>query len=137
MNKAFTNLHYIDRLGASVSFVCAVHCAVTPFAVTILPLVGLSFLTNALVERVVLAVSLLLATASVCWGVRFHKQRRILMIFGAALFLILMGRTLVEGPLETLFVVLGASLFVCSHCINRYFCRRCGVCTPQAKHGAG
>jgi hypothetical protein len=40
---------YIDRLGAGVSFACSIHCAIVPFAATVLPLLGFGclWLTNA------------------------------------------------------------------------------------------
>jgi len=113
-----------------VSFACAAHCAITPLAATILPLLGIGFLADERVERTFLAVSLALATASVCWGVRIHRQRRILFAFGAALFLILSGHGLFEGVCETVSVASGALLFVCGHLLNRRLCRMCsGACS--------
>ena len=75
----------IDRLGAGVSFICAIHCAIVPFAATVLPLLGFGFLADERIERTVLITSIGLASASVCWGIRVHRQRRILLLFGAAL----------------------------------------------------
>jgi hypothetical protein len=89
MNEDSSRLNHIDRLGASVSLVCAIHSALTPFAATILPLLGIGFLVDKRVEYVFLAVSLTLAATSACWGVRVHKQRRIVPLFAAALTLIL------------------------------------------------
>jgi hypothetical protein len=111
----------------------------TPFAASILPLLGIAVLANERIEHVVLLISLTLATTSVCWGIRVHKQRRILILFSAALFLVLFGRFLVEGSLETIFVVFGALLFVCAHVLNRHLCRACSVCEVPStiKIGAG
>ena len=97
-------------------------------ATTILPLVGISFLADERAEHIFLAVSLALATASVCWGVRIHKQRRILFVFGTALFLVFSGRNQFSGIAETLMVVAGALLFVCGHLVNRRLCRQCSAC---------
>jgi MerC mercury resistance protein len=35
-----TRTSHIDRIGAGVSFVCAVHCALMPFVIALLPFVG-------------------------------------------------------------------------------------------------
>ena len=118
----------IDRLGAYVSFACAIHCAVVPFAATILPLVGFGFLANKRVEHSVLLVSVALASVSVCWGIRIHRQRRILAIFGAALVLIMVGRGFADGFAEIGFIVMGAALFSCGHLLNHRLCRSCQRC---------
>jgi hypothetical protein len=126
--KSTSHLTHIDRLGASVSFACAVHCAITPFAATILPLLGIGFLADEGTEHVFLAVSVALAAVSVCWGVRIHRQRRIVALFVAALFLIFVGRNLVAGTPEIVLIVLGASLFVTAHILNRRLCSSCRDC---------
>jgi len=85
----------IDRLGAGVSFACAIHCAIVPFAATILPLLGFGFLAHERherIERTVLLASIALASVSVCWGIRIHGRRRILVLFGTALFLMVAGK---------------------------------------------
>jgi MerC mercury resistance protein len=115
-------------LGASVSLVCAIHCAIVPFAATILSLVGFGFLADARIERTVLITSIALAGASVCWGIRIHRQRRILLLFGVALCLILGGHRFASGPAEIAFVVPGAALFVCGHLLNQHLCRSCERC---------
>jgi hypothetical protein len=128
MKEISTHLNHIDRLGASASFICAVHCALTPFAASILPLLGIGFLADERIEHMVLWVSLALATMSMCWGLRVHRQRRILVLFGAALFFVVSGRFLLEGSLEVILVVLGALLFSCAHLLNHHLCRMCSVC---------
>jgi hypothetical protein len=127
MNLPF-DISRIDRLGASVSFLCAIHCAIVPFAATILPLVGFGFLADERIERTVLITSIALAGASVCWGIRIHRQRRILLLFGAALCLIFAGRGFANRPTEIALVVPGATLFVCGHLLNRHLCRSCRNC---------
>lgn len=123
-----SNISRVDRLGASVSFVCAVHCMIVPFAATILPLLGIGFLADKRVEHTVLFVSIALAGISVCWGIRIHRQRRILGLFGAALFLMLIGHGFAEGLAEGSLVVLGATLFACGHWVNHRLCRSCERC---------
>jgi hypothetical protein len=135
MRESSTSLNHIDRLGASASFICAVHCMIMPFAVTILPLFGIGFLADDRVEHVVLFISIALAVTSVCYGFRIHRKPGVPILFGAALFLILMGRNAPEGPLEIALVVPGALLFVCGHFLNHRFCRMCSVCASSTSAG--
>ena len=79
--KSTSYLVRLDRLGACVSFACAIHCAVLPFAATVLPLLGIGFLADKRVERTVLLVSLALASSSICWGFRIHRKRSLLLLF--------------------------------------------------------
>jgi MerC mercury resistance protein len=125
------HLNYVDSLGASASLLCAIHCVLTPFVTSILPLLGVAVLANERIEHVVLLISLTLATTSVCWGIRVHNQRRILVLFGAALSLVLFGRLLMQGSLEVIFVVSGALLLVCAHLLNHHLCRTCSVCESR------
>jgi MerC mercury resistance protein len=128
MNLPIPRISRIDRLGAGVSFVCAIHCVVMPFAATVLPLLGFGFLADERIERTVLITSIALASASVCWGIRLHRQRRILLLFGAALCLILAGKTFARDKMEVALVVPGAILFVCGHMLNQRLARHCGNC---------
>jgi hypothetical protein len=43
---------WLDATGATASWLCAVHCIVLPFAVSLLPIVGLSFLLDEKTERI-------------------------------------------------------------------------------------
>src|SRR5437867_6536191 len=123
MSLPLPSIFRIDRLWASVSFICAIHCAIVPFAATVLPLLGFGFLADERIERTVLITSIALASASVCWGIRLHRQRRILLLFGAALYLILLGKTFARDGLEIALVVPGAMLFVCGHLLNQRLSR--------------
>jgi MerC mercury resistance protein len=129
MSRPSVSISRIDRLGAGVSFLRAIHCAVLPFAATVLPLLGFGFLADERVEQMFLLTSIALASASVCWGIRVHRQRHILLLFGGALTLILTGKTLAKERLEIALAVPGAILFVCGHLVNQHLARRCGRCS--------
>ena len=130
MNLPF-NISRVDRLGASVSLLCAIHCAVVPFAATVLPLLGFGFLADERIEGTVFLTSIALASASVCWGIRIHGQRRILILFGAALFFMLTGKRFTSPAVEIAMIVPGAGLFVCGHLLNQRLCRSCRQCGDE------
>ena len=47
----------LDKAGATASLACAVHCALMPLVVTLLPLVGLGFLADERTEWALLGLS--------------------------------------------------------------------------------
>src|SRR6476646_2363176 len=108
----------IDRLGAGVSCLCSIHCAVTPFLAAILPVMGHRFLANPALENSILALSIFFASLSAWRGLRIHRQQRVLILFGAALLLIVIGRTVVHGAMEVPLLAAGGFLFVCGHFVN-------------------
>src|SRR5262245_11633926 len=90
---------------------------------------GFGCLAGERIERTVLLSSVALASASVCWGIRIHCQRRILVVFRAALSLILAGRGYAKDALvENGFGLPGAALFVFGHLLNRHLCPTCRKC---------
>jgi hypothetical protein len=118
----------LDRLGAGISFACAIHCAIMPFVIAILPFVGYSFLANERLENMIIGLSILLAAVSVWSGVRVHGQHRILFLFGAAFVLIIVGRAFAQGPIQLACTVPGGLLFVCGHFVNHRLRHRGHAC---------
>jgi hypothetical protein len=131
MLRQTVNPSRVDRMGAGVSFACAIHCALMPFVVTLLPVLGLGFIIDPRVERLIILISVALATMSACWGIRIHRQQRLLVIFGTAVVLILVGHTLGNGLLEAAMVVAGAGLFICGHVVNQRLCQACWDCNQS------
>jgi MerC mercury resistance protein len=70
-----TRTSHIDRIGAGVSFVCAVHCALMPFVIALLPFAGHSFLADGRLENIIVAISITLAGLSVWAGIRVHGEK--------------------------------------------------------------
>ncbi|HEX9998798.1 MAG TPA: MerC domain-containing protein [Abditibacterium sp.] len=126
----------LDSVGATASFLCAIHCALMPFIITILPLVGLGFLASEPVEWGLLAASGVLGTLSLCVGFREHRRRRVFGVLGIALAFLAAGRIFHEHfhdhPLENwgiVFMVLGGLTMMSAHLLNRLLCRSCRVCS--------
>jgi MerC mercury resistance protein len=133
---ASQRLSRLDRVGVCISLGCAVQCLVIPLLITVLPLAGLGLLLQEPMETFFIGASMLLATVSLCWGVRVHRRWWVFLILGAAMGLILAGRWAVEEPYELLLVVMGALLLATMHLLNRYLCRQCMHCQNGGGHGA-
>jgi hypothetical protein len=116
----------IDRLGAGVSSLCAIHCALMPFLAAILPLAGFRFLDDARFEWVMIALSITLASLGVRRGIHLHHDNRVWILFGAGAISLLASRVLAHGVFQLAFAVAGGLLFVFSHWINHRLGRSCG-----------
>ncbi|BBD79661.1 hypothetical protein ALSL_0997 [Aerosticca soli] len=109
-----------DRLGALASFLCAIHCALLPFVLALLPLFGLGFLADHRFERGFVVFACLLALLSLGHGYRRHHRPRPLLLALPGLALLLLGVTLAEGSIavHSTLVTCGGLLVACGHWVN-------------------
>jgi hypothetical protein len=117
----------LDRVGACISFACALHCILLPFVITALPLIGLGIVASSQFEVAIIGLSITLATASFCWGSRIHGKRRTLLFLLAALLLFFVGHDL-DGSMHWIVMSLGGVSLAAGHLINRRLCRSCEQC---------
>jgi hypothetical protein len=68
----------LDRLGATGSLVCAVHCAALPLLIATLPSLGVAVWLGDDFERGFVLFATLLGLFSVIWGYRRHSAVRAL-----------------------------------------------------------
>ena len=87
-------LSKLDAIESTASLCCAVHCVALPFVITILPLLGLGFLSSEKFELGMIVFSIGLASFSLCWGHRIHKSRNALYLIPLA-FIFFHHRTLI------------------------------------------
>ena len=120
---------HADATGACLSAACAVHCLLTPIVVTLLPLGALAFLVDEAFERALIISSLVLATASFCWGYRQHGRWRTLLILAAAAVLLVAVRPLANESWEPVAAGLGGFGLAAGHWLNRRLCRKCAECS--------
>jgi drug/metabolite transporter (DMT)-like permease len=106
-----------------------------PVLLSVLPLSELRPVMEDAVETPFVLASVGLAVASLCWGVRIHGKRRVFLILGAAIVMILAGRSMADGPYELALVVVGALLLAAGHVVNRHLCHACLSCEQTGGHG--
>ncbi len=124
----------LDKAGATASLACAVHCALLPLVVTLLPLVGLRFLADERTEWALLGLSALLASSSLGLGYREHRKRQALLVLSLGMTALVTGHILEESHFETvgvIGVVLGGCTVAAAHFLNRHLCRTCRSCQRQ------
>ena len=127
-------VHKLDRAGATASFLCAIHCALMPLVVTLLPLLGLSFLASEPVEWALLASSATLGSLSLCLGFRKHRKRRVFMVLGIALAIMVAGRIFHErhfGVWGPVLMVIGGLMMMSVHLLNHRLCHACTRCSSH------
>ncbi|QAU23446.1 MerC domain-containing protein [Dyella sp. M7H15-1] len=110
-----------DRLGATASFLCAIHCAALPFVLAILPLLGLSFLADHAFERGFVLFASALAMFALVSGYRRHHRLLPLRLALTGLALLVVGVTFAENVsivLHSVFVTCGGMLVASAHFVN-------------------
>lgn len=121
----------LDKAGATVPWVCAVHCLLMPIAVSFLPMFGLSFLAEEGFEVLFIGLSFLAAVFSLLPGyIRHHRRLQIPILFSFGITLVVIAEMLFENNafLKMFLILTGATLISGSHILNRRFCRECLVC---------
>ena len=121
----------LDRVGMASSLVCAVHCAVLPLLVGLVPLVGASLFEDRRTEWAFVAISFAVGITSLLPSYfSKHRKARPLMLFVIGLGSILTARTIFEDfhRAEIPFVLFGACFVITAHLLNRKLCRACEVC---------
>lgn len=122
----------LDALGIGASVICAVHCALLPILMTVLPLFGLEILENEKVEYGLLSFTFLVGCTSLFRGYRYHHHHaKPLLLFSLGFALLLLGHFLVGGFWEPVVIAIGALLIIAAHVWNLRTCRHCKICSKN------
>ena len=78
MSPAQRSHRLLDRFGAAGSLVCAIHCALLPLAIAMLPALGIATWLGDGFEQGFVLFATLLGLFSVVWGYRRHGAVRAL-----------------------------------------------------------
>ncbi|KFN44890.1 MerC domain-containing protein [Arenimonas oryziterrae] len=113
---------WADSVGSAGAVVCAVHCAVLPFAIALLPALGLGWLASSGIELGYVAFATALAVASLWQGYRRHRVYRALAFLVPGLAAVWAG-ILVPALHEdvvrhAVVMTFGGTLIAVAHLIN-------------------
>lgn len=108
-------LKKLDKLGAILSFACALHCILQPVLLIFLPLVGLGFIADPLFESIFISATIILATIALFIGFNYHRERKVFTLLIGGIILIVMSRFIEPEPL---FAVSGALSITFAHIWN-------------------
>lgn len=114
--------HWADRLGAMGAFICALHCALIPVALALLPAVGLGLVAWHGMELAFAGFASVLAVTSLYLGYRGHRAYHAWLLVAPGLLLI--WGALVYPPLHAsvvphaLAMAVGGVLIAVAHLVN-------------------
>jgi len=122
----------LDRFGMAASFVCAVHCVLTPILFTLVPLFGLTFLRDKRFDWTFIASSIVIGITSLVPSyLKKHRMLLPIILFGFGVILLIAARQFGSLRAELPVVLGGALLVVTAHRINRRLCRSCEKCQDE------
>jgi len=108
----------LDKAGIIVSVLCAIHCLSLPILVSILPLIGLQFLSNEIVEFIFILLALFIATLSLSGSYfKIHRNFFPIAVLLIGFLILIVGRNLFE-EFEVVLTVTGALVVITAHIIN-------------------
>ena len=89
--KRRTLSNWVDSLGSVGATLCAVHCALLPFALALLPVVGMGILASSGFEFGFVIFATALAVASLWHGYRRHRAYHAMVFLAPGLVLLWSG----------------------------------------------
>jgi hypothetical protein len=116
----------LDKIGITASTACAIHCALLPFVLTLLPLWGLDFLASPVTEISMILLSLILGAWSL--GKSYRKVHHrvlpiIILILGFAC--IVTGHFSGISILEPILIPAGGFAIASAHFLNLKLAKTC------------
>lgn len=107
----------LDKTGMWVTTLCALHCLLLPVILPLLSLIGLSFLGEELLERIILGTSILLGAVALTSGMRKHARVYpfIILLLGGFVY---WNKDSLGEMGEPVIILVGAGLIIAAHWIN-------------------
>jgi len=119
-----------DYVGVGASFLCVVHCLLTPVLITALPALAA---TEHQTHSVFAIIILLLGMLAFIPGYLKHRNKSVPVIGFIAISMITFASVLPEMKnaemIETGLVMIGGITLIYSHLRNAYWCRFCNKCS--------
>ena len=113
---------FLDKFGTTSSIVCALHCALLPIVISILPALGLGFMAWSGFEWAFVIFASLLGLLSLWIGYQRHRVYRALLFLIPGLLLVWMGVLVPEIHHAVLphavVMSVGGTLIAVAHLIN-------------------
>lgn len=113
---------FLDRIGAFGSLLCAIHCALLPLLIALLPTLGVAGWFDDSFELAFVVFATLLGLFSVAWGYRRHHAVRALSLLAPGLLVLWLG--VLYAPLHhsvvphAIVMTLGGTLVGLAHLAN-------------------
>ncbi|WP_462266807.1 MerC domain-containing protein [Mucilaginibacter sp.] len=119
----------LDHIGIGVSILCAIHCALLPVVITMLPLIRLKFLTHPAIELSIILTSLSIGLISLGKSWRSHQSYLPFGLLVAGFLSIAAEHFWNLNGLGWLLLVMGSILISLAHLFNWKLLRQCACNT--------
>ena len=113
----------VEKLGFSLSLLCALHCLATPFLLAFLPAFGELFPQE--VELPIILASFVIATMVISKDINTHKQILPLILVISSFFLLIIANLLSHNYL---FDIIGLLGILAAYLLNWHQLRKAKVC---------
>ncbi len=128
MRKWLDDINW-DRWGIGLSFLCTIHCLVTPFVILSLPILARYYVSHPFFHLLLALMIVPVGFLAFYSGFRHHASPWAL-ILGVPGLLIVAGvpylaHVLLWSINETALMISGSVLLISAHLINRKACRSC------------
>ncbi len=111
-----------DALGITTSLACAIHCAILPLFVSVLPLFGTNIIHNITFEAIMVLLAFCIGVYSLYHGFRKHHHSILpILLFSTGIILLTLKLFFIHY--ETWLLIPAVILIVSSHFFNYRFCR--------------
>ncbi|MDR3690351.1 MAG: MerC domain-containing protein [Fimbriimonas sp.] len=123
--------HVLDRTGSIASIACAIHCALMPFLLAVLPTALGATLGSGWIEWGLFGCSTAMGLTSMHCGRRIHRKNAGIAVCSTGLAILALGRIGEDrhwGWFCVPTLVVGGLLMAAAHFVNMYHCRKCPAC---------
>lgn len=130
ISQSLGNKFRWDQAGVSASFLCVLHCLLTPILITALPVLAA---TEHQTHSVFAIIILFLGILAFIPGYFMHHKKSVPVIGFMGISMIILAAVLPEVEnaemIETGLVIAGGVMLISSHLRNAYWCRFCKKCS--------
>lgn len=123
--KFWKNINW-DKIGLSLSFICAIHCMITPILVLLLPIVAHYYMSQEWFHWVLALLIVPVGIFAFVSGFKHHRKTIVFYLGIPGLIIVgiipLFFHEYFVWWSEALLMVIGSTLLISSHWINRKSC---------------
>lgn len=126
---------HLDNVGIAASTACAIHCAILPFLLIFLPVLGTAnFLFDETFHWIFISLTIALGFTGISIGYREHRNWKVFFILLASAMFFLWSlfsgdhEHHHEHPEIEISLALGGIFMVIAHVVNKMLCKKCCRC---------
>ncbi len=124
----------LDGIGIGLSFICAIHCLITPLTLALLPLMGIHTHDNKSIEAIMVLLIIMVGILALMRGYLNHKKWQVFIYLTLGIVIFVFIRPVFDNTAYNLATLLGGFSFMVGHLYNWNWCRACPLCRESKDH---